>query len=118
MKRLSKVMKARQNESGGGVMDDEEVTTVLDVEVADSIHVDEKTGHRYSYNEATGETQWLTDEDEASEAATNEGESEIKEETKTTTFRKFVDDGGNAYYENVETREVVWDLPEDGELGL
>jgi len=33
-----------------------------------------------------------------------------------TLFRKFVDDDDDAYYENVETGEVVWDLPEDGEL--
>ena len=34
------------------------------VEVAVSMHVDEETGRCYSYNEATGQTQWLSDEDE------------------------------------------------------
>jgi len=41
---------------------------VLDVEVAVSMHVDEKTGRRYSCNEATGQTQWLSDDDEVDEA--------------------------------------------------
>ena len=107
MKRLSKVMKARQNEAGGLV--DDAVKTV-----ADSIHLDAATGRRYRYNEATGETQWLDD----SEAATNEEESEINEETKRKTFRKFVNDDDDVYYENIETGEVVWDMPEDGELGF
>ena len=33
-----------------------------------------------------------------------------------TLFRKFVDDEENVYYENVETGEVVWDLPKEGEV--
>ena len=111
MKRLSKVMKARQKESDGLV--DEEVKTATD-----SIHVDAATGRRYNYNEATGETQWLDDEE--SEAATNEEEEEgdTKQETKIKTFRKFVNDDDDVYYENIETGEVVWDMPEDGELGF
>ena len=108
MKRLSKVMKARQKESDGLV--DEEVKTATD-----SIHVDAATGRRYSYNEATGETQWL-DEDEVNEIATNEEESDTKQETRKM-FRKFVNDDDDVYYENMETGEVVWDMPEDGELG-
>jgi hypothetical protein len=32
-------------------------------------------------------------------------------------FRQFVDDDEAVYYENVETREVVWNLPEDGDVG-
>ena len=31
-------------------------------------------------------------------------------------FRKFVDVDDDAYFENVKTGEVVWDLPEDGTL--
>ena len=116
MKRLSKVMKARQNESGGGVMGDEAVKTVSDVEAADSIHLDEATGRRYSCNEATGDTQWL-DED-GSDAATNEEENERKQQETRKMFRKFVNDDDDVYYENIETGEVVWDMPEDGELGF
>ena len=37
---------------------------------------------------------------------------------KKISFRKFVDDNDAVYYENMETGEVVWDMPEDGELGL
>ena len=117
MKRLSKVMKARQNESGSGLMDTE-VKTVLDVEAADSIHLDAATERRYSCNEATGETQGL-DEDEVNEAATtNEEEGDTKQDTGTKMFRKFVNDDDDVYYENIETGEVVWDMPEDGELGF
>jgi len=63
MKRLSKVMKARQNESGGGGGDggddsmggeDEEMKTELKVETAVPIHV----------NATAGQTQWLSDEDQ------------------------------------------------------
>ena len=85
-----------------------------DVEAAVSMHVDEETGHRYSYNKATGHTQWLSDDDDVSEAP-HEEVGESKQQTKTL-FRKFVDDDGNVYYENAETGEVVWNLPEDGEL--
>ena len=108
-------MKARQTEpvgDGGNSMDGE-VETVLDVEAAVSMHVDEKTGHRYSYNEATGHTQWVSDDDDGSEA-TDEEMGETKQ-TKTL-FRKIVDDDDGVYYENTETGELVWTLPEDGEL--
>ena len=37
---------------------------------------------------------------------------------KRKKFRKFVSDDDDVYYENIETGEVVWDMPEDGELGL
>ena len=79
MKRLSKVMKARQNESGGGTGSgnsmDGEVKTVLDEEAVVSIHVDAKTGRRC--NEATGHSQWLSDDDDVNEA-TQEEAGEIK----------------------------------------
>ena len=41
-----------------------EIKTKIDVEVDVSIHVDEETGRRYSYNETTGQTQWLYGDDE------------------------------------------------------
>ena len=47
---------------GGGVK------TVSDVDVADSMHVDERTGRRYSYSKETNQTQWLADDDEEGEA--------------------------------------------------
>ena len=110
-------MKARQNESGdggGGNPMDGEVKTVVDVKAAVSLHVDEETGRQYSYNEATGHTQWFSDDDDGSEAPQeNVGESKQR---KKTLFRKFVDGAGNVYYEIVETGEVVWDMPDNGEL--
>jgi len=72
VKRLSKVMKARRNESGGGGGGGggEELKTVL------SVHVDEKSGRRYSCNEATGHAQWLSGDDGGDEATIEEkGES-------------------------------------------
>ena len=81
-------MKARQNESGGssGNSMDGEVKTVLDVVDAVSIHVDEKTGRRYKCNEATGQTQWLSDGDAVNETAHEEaGESRMKT-TYVTSF--------------------------------
>ena len=115
MKRLSKVMKARQNESvgGGDTSLDGELETVLDVKAAASMHVDEKTGRRYSYNEATGHTQWLSDNDDGSEEAPQENVGESKQQTKIL-FRKFVDNDDAVYYEIVETGEVVWDMPVNG----
>jgi hypothetical protein len=127
MKRLSTVMKARRNDSsgsggGGNTMDDGEAKTVLEVEAAVSMHVDEKSGRRYRYNEATGHTQWLSDDDEEDEED-EEDEATIElhvENTqrneKKTLFRKFVDGNDDVFYENMETGEVVWKMPEDGEL--
>ena len=95
----------------------EEVKTVLEVKSAVSMHVDERTGRHYSYNEATGHTQWLSDDDDEREA-THEN-VQVGESTQQTKhlFRKFVDDEDGVYYENVETGEVVWDLPmKEGEV--
>jgi hypothetical protein len=48
----------------------------MNVEADVSMHVDEETGHRYSYNEATDHTQWLSDDDDVSETTHKEvGES-------------------------------------------
>ena len=116
MKRLSRVMKARQHgpSDDSGISMSEEVKTVVDVKAAMTMHVDAKTGRRYRYDAATGQTQWLSDDDGASEA-THEEAREGKQQTKKL-FRKFVDDDDDVYYENTETGEVVWDMPGDGEL--
>jgi len=120
MKRLSKVMKARQNESGGAatgggdstVGEVGEIKIVLEGEAADSIHVDAKTGRRYSCNKDTNQTRWLSDDDEESEATQGETKNHS---TKRKSFRKI--DGGEEddYFVNVETGEAVWYVPEDGE---
>jgi len=74
IKRMSKVMKARRNESfgGGGSSMEGEVQTVLNVEAAVTIHVDEVSGRRYSCNTATGHTQWLSDDDELDDTTIEE----------------------------------------------
>ena len=88
-----------------------EVKTVSEVDAADSIHVDERTGRRYSYNKETNQTQWLADDDEAGGAT--QGETK-KHSTKRRSFRKIVG-GKDDYFVNVETGEAVWHMPEDGE---
>ena len=65
----------------GGLMGGE-VKTVLGVEAAVSIHVDAETGRRYSCNEATGHSQWLSDDDDVNEA-TQEEAGETKKHPKT-----------------------------------
>ena len=89
----------------------EGVKTLSDVEVAVSMHVDEETGHRYSYNEATGQTQQLANKDEE-DKATMEQQGESKQRnTKRQSFRKYVDDDNAVFLQNVETGETVMDMP-------
>ena len=113
MKRLSKVMKARQNESGGAGGDGGEggeMKTVSKMGTAYSIHLDARTGRLYRYNAETNETKWLA-EDEEQGGATGETKNHS---TKRKSFRKIVG-GEKDYFVNVETGEAVWYLPEDGE---
>jgi hypothetical protein len=120
MKRLSKVMKARQNESrggGGGGGDsmggENGEIQMKSVDTADvSMHVDEKTGRRYSCNEATGQAKWLSDDDEEGEATQGETKNHS---TKRKLFRRIVGGEEDDYFVNVETEEAVWYVPEDGE---
>ena len=88
-----------------------EVKTGLEVDTADSIHVDAETGRRYSYNAETNKTKWL-DEDKEQSGAT-QGETK-NHSTKRRSFRKIVG-GKDDYFVNVETGEAVWHMPEDGE---
>jgi len=120
MKRLSKVMKARQNVSGGAGGDgggdgdgDEggEMKTVSKMGTAYSIHLDARTGRLYSYNAETNETKWLAEDEE--QGGATQGETK-NHSTKRKSFRKIVG-GEKDYFVNVETGEAVWYLPEDGE---
>ena len=90
--------------------------TLSDVEVVVSMHVDEETGHRYSYNEATGQTQWLANKDEEDKATMEEqGESEQRNK-KRQSFRKIANGDNAVFFQNVETGETVWKVPETGDL--
>ena len=89
-----------------------EVKTVSEVDAADSIHVDERTGRRYSYNKETNQTQWLDDGDE--EGGTTQSETK-NHSTKRKSFRKIGGGEKDDYFVNVETGEAVWYVPEDGE---
>ena len=94
VKRLSKVVKARQNDLGGssggeGTSLGGEVKTVSDAEDDVSMHVDEETGQRYSYVAAT----WLSDDEEVEGDTMDEGQGERKQESaRRISFRKIVDD--------------------------
>ena len=66
----------------------------------------EETGRRYSYDAATGQTKWLSDEEEAT----------IEEPGERHSFRKIVDDDNAVFFQNVETGETVWKLPKNGDL--
>jgi hypothetical protein len=71
-KKLSVGARVKRNAAGGGGSTGEEVKTVSDIEAAVSIHVDEEIGDRYSYKAATGQTQWLSDDDEEDEITIEE----------------------------------------------
>ena len=132
IKRLSKVMKARHNESGGGESggesgsgggdsidgENEALKMETDVEAAVSMHVDVETGRRYSYDAATGHTQWLSDDGDTKNGATIEEQGERKQESgmRRISFRKIVNDDNAVFFQNVETRETVWNLPKNGDL--
>ena len=106
MKRLSKVMKARQNVSGGAGGDGGG-----DGDGDYSIHLDARTGRLYRYNAETNETKWLAEDEE--QGGATQGETK-NHSTKRESFRKIVG-GEKDYFVNVETGEAVWYLPEDGE---
>ena len=81
-----------------------------------SVHKDAKTGRRYSYDATTAQTQWLSNDD-GKDGATIEEQDESKQlNRKRPSFRKLVSDKDEVYYQNVETGDVVWAMPKDGEL--
>ena len=115
-KKLSIGARVRRNShvGNGGALGGEVKKTNSEVNTAVTIHIDEETGHRYSYDAAADQTQWLEKEDETT--ITQEGETKTRNK-KRPSFRKLVgDDENEVYYENMETGEVVWMLPKDGEL--
>jgi hypothetical protein len=101
-------VKRKSHAGGDGDLMEGEVKTVTDAEDAVSIHVDEKTGHRYSCNAATGQSNWLSD-DEEEDGATMEEQGERKQKSmRRISFRKIVDDDEDVFFQNVETGETVW----------
>ena len=116
----ARVKRTSHKVDGGGPSMAGEVKTVSDVEAVVSMHVDEETGRRYSYNEATDEatdeTQWLSNDDEEDEVTIEEQGESKQRNRKRPSFRKLVSDKNEVYYQNVETGEDVWKMPEDGEL--
>ena len=70
--------------------------------------MDAESGRRCSYNEETGVTEWLTDEEE--------GKVTQKTHRKKKSFRKIETIKDGLYFVNVETGEPVWNVPADGEI--
>ena len=117
IKRLSKIMRSR------------DVAATNNVET-----FSDGTGRRYSYNRTTKETVWLDEEvvdeeeegthsiqidiDDEESGATNEEQGERKQRnSKRESFRKCVGDNiDDVYYKNVETGNIVLELPEDGDM--
>ena len=107
-------VKQKLHAAGGSGLMGGEVKTVSDVEAVVSIYTDEETGHRYSCDEATGQTQWLSDDDEVGGATVDEEQGEKNQESRRISFRKIVDDDNAVFFQNVETEETVWQLPMNG----
>jgi hypothetical protein len=105
----------RKSHAGRGGLMGRKAKTVLDVEDAVSVHVDEETGHRYSYDAVAGQTKWLEEGDEEDGTALEE-QGETKQRNKKSLFRQLLSDKDEVYYENVETGDVVWVIPKDGDL--
>jgi hypothetical protein len=112
----ARVKRTSHKVDGGGPSMAGEVKTVSDVEAVVSMHVDEETGRRYSYNAATDETQWLSNDDEEDEVTIEEQGETKQRNRKRPSFRKLVSDKNEVYYQNVETGEDVWKMPVDGDL--
>jgi hypothetical protein len=111
-------VKRKSRVGDGGSMGGE---VKMDSEVVVSIHVDEETGDRYSCNEATGQTRWLSDGDEEDETTIDEqgerkqGERKL-ESGRRQSFRKIVGDDNAVFFQNIETEETVWEVPKNGDL--
>jgi hypothetical protein len=116
MKRLSKIMKSRH------------VAAASNVET-----FSDDTGRRYSHNKTTKEKIWLDEEvvdeeedthsiqvdiaDEESEATIEEQGERKQRSSKRKSFLKCVgDNDDDVYYKNVETGDIVLELPEDGDM--
>ena len=49
----------------------------------------------------------------------NDDDTDCSSKRRTRSFKKIENrDGGDEYYEDVETGETMWEMPKDGELLL
>jgi len=117
-KKLSIGARVRRNShvGGEGGLMGGEVKMVSGEETAVSIHVDEETGRRYSYNAAADQTQWLEEGDKEDGTAIEEQGETKQRNKKRPSFRQLLSDKDEVFYENVETGDVVWVMPKDGDL--
>ena len=105
------------------LQDEETKTDVTDVinKRGVSIHIDETTGHRFSYNEETGDTKWLTGEEEeekiVEENIDNRPEQLESNLKSTDVIHIEVDErSGHRFSFNETTGESIWlDAEEDAE---
>ena len=99
-------VKRKSRVGDGGNSMGEEVKTVLDVEAAVTMQVDA----------ATGQTQWLSDDDEGDETTIEEQGEKKQESSKRQSFRKILGDDNAVFFQNIETEETVWEVPKNGDL--
>ena len=116
-KKLSIGARVRRNSQGGSMGGEvkTEVKTVSEVDTADSIHVDEISGRRYSYNKKTDQTQWLADDDKEGEAPQGETKNHSAADSIHVDERS-----GRRYSYNKETDQTQWltdDDQDDDEKG-
>ena len=92
-----------------------QVKTVLEVDTADSIHVDEVSGRCYSYNKETNQTQWLTDDNQDDDEKGEATQGETKNQSAADSIH--VDEtSGRRYSYNKKTDQTQW-LEDDDEEG-
>ena len=58
---------------------------------------------------------YFDDDEEDGTIIEEQGESEQRN-TKRPLFRQFMSDEDEVYYENMETGEAVWKMPDNGDL--
>jgi len=87
----------------------------VEVEEFDSVFVDEATGRRYRYNEQSGEAEWVDNDEEISVTSGEMNESKNEGRTRKT-FKKVVDEEYGIFFEDVQTGEKVWEVPEDAAI--
>ena len=80
------------------------------------VHVDEETGRRYSHNAATGQTEWLSDDDEENHV-TEGGERKIELDVEAVVTMHVDEETGRRYNYNAATGHTQWLFDDDEKDG-
>jgi len=103
---------------------DDDARSTTDTAATNNMQIltDKTSGKRYSYNNATGESKWLTPADgdlvSGAEAAPPANSNETSNKSKRRSFIKVTNDeiGEGDYFQDTETGKTVWEIPADGDL--